>query len=954
MVLYAIVNYVWLSSNVLPLASDEATNLIIAKEYHELLMDGFKNIPVVFKIRSSALWPPLYNGIAALASLWFGFTYIKVLMLNLVYFAILLVSVYAIGKKCCNARTASLSIVLLSLYPAIFRYSRFYSLDFALTSFVALAICVLLYTENFSRLWPTLSFVVCVALGMFVKQPFAFFVIGPLLYYVWGNFGFNNTGLWRKKRLRSSVVTLSVLAVLIGGSYYVIANDFILLAQAKSFFYGCLDRVLYYILKIATAPSFLLPVEIFERIYAYIFLLINEQVGLMFFVIFIIAALFVYKRIRNVGVLFLWFFVPYCILSFRGGSAGRYMLPALPVVALVSARGIMLMKSRLIRLVVVAVLVSYGLWQFFNISFNLQREGEPPFFSTMYGKIYSRYYLYSEPAADVSYGPPVRKDYGLPRIVSNIAHSFNNETISVGMYCVEPVLVKLMIAMPDLLEYFIMETKKADHFSVYDIMYDRDMFNFFRKIPLFDAFVFIADDTDWPHTQKYQKITQIRARKIIDGLVDAVARGKVSPSMLDVIECNREFLTEMRDDFVLSNSFIVSPGYRAYVYHNKNIKQYGAHLVLSSGDTVAGFRAGRAFVLYKEEAVFDQGVECNFWHKDNYFSAEDALWNCTFRSKNKLIIKGEWPEIPEIVQVWNMSIDELGEIQIDISFEMESSIEPKDFIFTLNCGINESKASSLIQLGSLPNKRSLSFYGDTNVVDEQTLSIATMSIASAEQGDNLMVRLDTQKELTQEQLNQALQKNSLTKGDTIFHFDDGEGRIFIKGEELTRKWGLYTSILSNDTWHESRSVPWNIKKPVDNVLVTTGRLTNLNMDQTWTITLLDENTLEIAIGLEVFEDVLAKDIQANLIIGESYVNDGIEQMSYSATIADLPRRISFVVDNDSLCSKPCLGGLSFLGVQGDMLQYRSPPDTYLKKGISYDYFKGYIKLDYETTEKHGE
>ena len=147
---YWIVNFIWLEQNTYPSVPDEPTHLVISLKlqfpspYLNNVKDFFR-----FLMRSSGHWPPFFHISSALFNLFFGTSYISSVMVNIVYLLVLLCSVYFIGLKLFDKNTGILAVAFISLYPMVFRYSRFFGPDFALTAMVCLSASLLFYAEGF-------------------------------------------------------------------------------------------------------------------------------------------------------------------------------------------------------------------------------------------------------------------------------------------------------------------------------------------------------------------------------------------------------------------------------------------------------------------------------------------------------------------------------------------------------------------------------------------------------------------------------------------------------------------------------------------------------------------------------------------------------------------------------------------------------------------------------------
>lgn len=107
-------------------------------------------------------------------------------LLLLLFSAILLVSVYSLGKAIFNARVGLLAACLCQLLPGLYRYRIEFLLDYPLTAVVTLSFCCLTIwkLQKFSRLswlWAVI-FGIAFGIALMVKQTTLLFLIVPLLW----------------------------------------------------------------------------------------------------------------------------------------------------------------------------------------------------------------------------------------------------------------------------------------------------------------------------------------------------------------------------------------------------------------------------------------------------------------------------------------------------------------------------------------------------------------------------------------------------------------------------------------------------------------------------------------------------------------------------------------------------------------------------------------------------
>ena len=181
--LYGINNFLLIKKQyTFPLYPDEAWHLSTTLRYYEILKEFSLNI-FYRLLEVDSLYPPLYFISGASLALVTGFSRLNVVMINIFFFLIMLISTYLIGKKISNNKyTGLFAAFILSMFPMIFGMSRWFMLDFALTAMVALSICCLIHTDEFTNRKMSLLFGVSLGLVLLTKWTAPIFIIGPFLY----------------------------------------------------------------------------------------------------------------------------------------------------------------------------------------------------------------------------------------------------------------------------------------------------------------------------------------------------------------------------------------------------------------------------------------------------------------------------------------------------------------------------------------------------------------------------------------------------------------------------------------------------------------------------------------------------------------------------------------------------------------------------------------------------
>ncbi|MGB5932382.1 MAG: glycosyltransferase family 39 protein, partial [Anaerolineae bacterium] len=177
-------NWIWAVSNVTLLGWDRSSHLAKTLIYNDILQHV--NVRTVF---TALTWPwnrpPLpFLTVVPFYRL-FGISIDVALLSNCVYLAILLCSVYGIGRGLYDRKVGLLAAFFVAFYPVLFSISRLSYVDYALTAMVSLSVYLLLRTDGFrSRKW-SLLLGLGLGLGLLTKWPFIAFAGAPVAYVAW-------------------------------------------------------------------------------------------------------------------------------------------------------------------------------------------------------------------------------------------------------------------------------------------------------------------------------------------------------------------------------------------------------------------------------------------------------------------------------------------------------------------------------------------------------------------------------------------------------------------------------------------------------------------------------------------------------------------------------------------------------------------------------------------------
>jgi 4-amino-4-deoxy-L-arabinose transferase-like glycosyltransferase len=228
-IFHAINNWLWVDTNLTLMGWDRSSHLAKTLIYNDML--GQVSLRTAF---TALTWPwnrpPLpFLSVVPFYRV-FGVSTDVALMSNCLYLAILLGSVYGIGRSLYGPKVGLLASFLVSFYPVLFSISRLSYVDYAMTAMVALAIYLLLKTDGFRNRGWSLLFGFAAGLGLLTKWPFIAFAGAPIAYVAWRSGALRRVlyvswtgseGSTRMRRILSSPWLHGVAALVLTGAWYI-------------------------------------------------------------------------------------------------------------------------------------------------------------------------------------------------------------------------------------------------------------------------------------------------------------------------------------------------------------------------------------------------------------------------------------------------------------------------------------------------------------------------------------------------------------------------------------------------------------------------------------------------------------------------------------------------------------------------------------------------------------
>src|SRR5438034_533429 len=183
----AIANVVWIARDTRPPFWDMAGHQIGALRIYDTFVErgirALAAVPRLTEFYPLGFYPPFYHSIVAVFYGVFGKHVDAAQWANLPAIAILLIATYGIGRTLLNPIAAAGAASLANFYPLMLWLSRETIIDYWLTSMVALAIWLLIRTNEFENRKRSVVFGVICGFGMLTKWTFPFFVVLPAAWF---------------------------------------------------------------------------------------------------------------------------------------------------------------------------------------------------------------------------------------------------------------------------------------------------------------------------------------------------------------------------------------------------------------------------------------------------------------------------------------------------------------------------------------------------------------------------------------------------------------------------------------------------------------------------------------------------------------------------------------------------------------------------------------------------
>jgi 4-amino-4-deoxy-L-arabinose transferase-like glycosyltransferase len=350
---YVINNGIWLALDASSPSYDKAAHAKFALEYLRLF-EAPSRLSLTKLLIVTEYWPPFFHLASVPITITFGFSVSKVAATNFLFLPVAVFSIYAIGRHLFDEWVGVGAVVLTLLYPIVYALSRTVLVDFALLAMVALTVHVVLTSDG--GLNPRRSWALGLVAGaaMLTKWTAVVFFLGPTLLWVARTI----------RRDRPRVVTVIAALALAMFTFAIVALPWYV-RSFDTFVKGARVALGSDPAQEGDPVQVLASLEWYGRA-------LRDQLVLTPLLIATLAGLLacVWRRSRA-GLLFLacWILPPLVFFVLIPNKDGRFIVPALPAVALLAAAGIQSMRWRYGRAALWALVVAAGVLQFYAVSF---------------------------------------------------------------------------------------------------------------------------------------------------------------------------------------------------------------------------------------------------------------------------------------------------------------------------------------------------------------------------------------------------------------------------------------------------------------------------------------------------------------------------------------------------------------------------------------------------------
>ena len=879
--------------------ADESFHLVASLDLYRIFTFSFpEKLPLsqVAKIFVGFAYPPFFYICAALANLPGGFTKAHTVTANLLFVYTLLAAVYLSGKKLSgNWRTGLYAAFICAMFPMVFAMSGFVMLDLPLTAMVALTFCSLVYAQDFKSRRQSVLFGICLGAALLTKWTAPLFIVGPFIYAL--VFALRPPE-GRLQKIRNILLAFAAAALVANWwyTYHVFSAYFLRRDKIETFF----------IAGRATTEK-TLSFHSFNGILYYARNLFPYQLSLFYSLLFFIGLIVCMRsRFRSWGALALWVAVPYAAFTLIPNKSPRYLMPVLPALALIIAFGISRIPLKRARRPIIAFSVCFGILQFFMLSFIPSvRISEPgPLKALVRGLFYSGIESYENYFSfdwlryyKTEYREQGQINTDLLTMLSGYRKRLAPQRpLCVGVIWPSTVWGERSVRIPYPVSYLGANIDMAGFYE--------NTVKFLRQADDFDVLLLKAAQNDWPSRREIAE--DFRSCNI-------EAFNRLAPGDLQAFE---RLFAGLRERFAPVRRIKTGHGSYFYVLLKRDVLgddlravPYKAHsAVLEAGATRLIFEDGKLSVFYAGKQVTEnEGLLFSFSLGNQRRNNLEAVWEVKSLNPEELVALASWPGSP-VRQEWKLGITE-NSLRWHVRFILDERLVLEDINAKVLLSKDYGEWSDCYESGALvrphfnaeESSQGLRMYsgvlGLSGVSARQdrmprlALDVRANPLALSYSLHRIIDREHQGAEKTEFVCHNHREKLELPKGDSDallmnvfffredkdrdeflsrirpegevgegnlrFFFDKGAGRIFWKGEELTKGFNFYLQLRNPAASFFSTDMEWEQQKLSQARLRARGRHAGLPVAYLLAVESAGDDALAFNIEAEFLESMAA-------------------------------------------------------------------------------------------------
>jgi len=387
LILFHVGGNIYVVSNGDPVYGDASFFLDYSMQMHRHLREGRIGQALTVVER----YGPFYFYLTQPFYFLFGMNPLSASLPNDVFFGILIVGAFFVGRELLSDTAGLLSAFLVSFYPQVYGLSRIYILDFALTALVCVDLYLLLRTRGLTENAASVLLGISLGVSALIKPQFILFLAGPLAAVFLSGFRLKQSDSTARRKA-GNLLRIIVISLLIYSPWFLPRPEFILGDAKRSIlenFGGkrylhqpwSLQDVLYWphVQNVLHWPRVMMG-------YQFLYVLGAPFVAAAGWLVFTRA---VPKRAKHMLISFLlvpFFFFTFIVLY---NKDPRFILPLTVGISLISALFLASIRQTMLRRILIALVVLVGLGQYVVLSssaedFCANRERFiPPYFSAV-------------------------------------------------------------------------------------------------------------------------------------------------------------------------------------------------------------------------------------------------------------------------------------------------------------------------------------------------------------------------------------------------------------------------------------------------------------------------------------------------------------------------------------------------------------------------------------------